>query len=762
MKHSKILSSLLIALTLGGSLSVRAQEDVPPPPKPGGIFGPPERPADPLLPQNQPQDPLLGPDVKDALADDFDIQTRGPIHEAYAEIYEPNPKPGLLINKQPPKAIEEVPPEIKPEGQDILWISGYWAWDDENEDFMWVSGIWRKPPPGLEWAPGYWAQVEGGYRWVSGFWAKPGDNIVYREPPPESRDQQLLLDQGADDQFWIPGSWDYQNDQYAWTDGYYAPYQQNWCWVPVRWRWTPRGYIRLAGYWDYRPTVRAMLFAPVVFRPGVVLRPRFFFTPRIVVDPWIAMNHFWIRPGYNHYYFGNYYGGNYGRYGFTPYASYFRTGGHWDPIFCYYQSYYRRQGINFHTRLDSYNNYFMTHANVRPPLDWDAQRRFAHDHRDSDFLRTSIITSPLETFATSANARVPLVAIDDRVRIALGQADSRMNQQLLAHRELAERAKRDGDAAGKASDLVNWSMPKLDRQLDAKDLRLAGSKLDSAVRRDLDGRPVNRKVDPVPRRNEPKVEKQVDRSPPNVPRRDANPLVGDSPKKSPTQSEADLIRERFGNDPIRFQQEMDKLWSRRAGEQPSISPRTRPITPDKDSGSSLQGSGRAGGLGSPDFRLLPRSGGGGDSGSNSAPRRDDRKPFSGGPPAARSLPGTGVANGNLAPKTEVRKPISGGDRTGRSLFGGGNSSGGNNAAQRELRKPFSGENSGVGSNLGVGASPRNQEVKNIAPMGNAFKGNGPILGGNNPARSAPSKIGNSSPSGPIGGNRGAGGRGGKR
>ena len=76
-------------------------------------------------------------------------------------------------------------------------------------------------------------------------------------------------------------------------------------------------------------------------------------------------------------------------------AGYFRVGGHWDPIFSYYQSYYRRQGIDFHARLDSYNNYFTTNANLRPPLNWDAQRRFADEHRGNDLLSTSIITSPI-------------------------------------------------------------------------------------------------------------------------------------------------------------------------------------------------------------------------------------------------------------------------------------------------------------------------------------------------------------------------------
>lgn len=706
MRRSKALFGLLISLTLGNALRAPAQ-DVPPPPKPGNIFGQ-ENPAAPG--QNLP-----GQDIKEAVTDDFEIQTRGPIHEAYAEVYEANPQPGLLVMKKSPQPIDEVPPNIKPEGQDIVWISGYWAWDDENQDFMWVSGIWRKPPPGLEWVPGYWAEVDGGYRWVSGFWGRPGDDIAYREPPPESRDQQMILDSGANDQFWVPGSWDWQNNQYVWSDGYYAPYQQNWCWVPVRWRWTPRGYIRLAGYWDFRPTVRAMLFAPVVFRPGVLLRPRFVYTPRVVVDPWIALNHFWLRPGYGHYYFGNYYGANYARFGFTPYASYFRVGGHWDPIFSYYQSYYRRQGVDFHARLDSYNNYFTTNANLRPPLNWDAQRRFSDEHRGKDLLSTSIITSQIGAFANSPGARMPLVSIDDRVRTALGQADNRMHKQLLQHRELAELAKRDAGAAGKASDFVSWSLPKLDRDLNGKDLRLAGSKIDSAVRRDLEGRPPPRKVDATPRKNEGIANKNLDSTPSVAPRRD--PQAGNVGRSSnaPSKAEMDIIRERFGNDPVRFQQEMDKLWSRRPGEQPSISPRDRPITPDRGSGNSLQGSGRAGSSGSPDFRLLPRSGGGGAD----APKADDRRPFSGGASGANSNMGSGRGSGfgnkvgageGLAPRANtpilsgnspVRSPA--GSNLGAAKIGAGKM-GSSKMSSGDLGGRIGGGSGGLGSSLGNGGA----------------------------------------------------------
>ena len=130
-----------IAIVLGTTMAVvlvfwvvsnrlTAQDSAPPPPLPAGE----------------------GPEVL----------TRGPIHEAFAEMVNPNPESGQVVGKQPPQAIEEVPPTEKPAG-DYIWIPGYWAWDQDRDqgrgDYIWISGVWRLPPPGTTWVPGYWNQA---------------------------------------------------------------------------------------------------------------------------------------------------------------------------------------------------------------------------------------------------------------------------------------------------------------------------------------------------------------------------------------------------------------------------------------------------------------------------------------------------------------------------------------------------------------------------------------------------------------------------
>src|SRR5262245_36162754 len=88
-----------------------------------------------------------------------EVLTKGPVHEAYAEPETTNAEAGPIVPKQPPEPIEEVPPNEKPAGDNVVWIGGYWAWDDEHADYIWISGFWRQLPPDRDWVPGYWTQV---------------------------------------------------------------------------------------------------------------------------------------------------------------------------------------------------------------------------------------------------------------------------------------------------------------------------------------------------------------------------------------------------------------------------------------------------------------------------------------------------------------------------------------------------------------------------------------------------------------------------
>src|SRR5690349_20399268 len=69
-------------------------------------------------------------------AQGVEVLTSGPVHEAFAQPTEIRPQASPVVPKQPPGPIEEVPPDQKQAGDNVVWIPGYWAWEDERSDFI--------------------------------------------------------------------------------------------------------------------------------------------------------------------------------------------------------------------------------------------------------------------------------------------------------------------------------------------------------------------------------------------------------------------------------------------------------------------------------------------------------------------------------------------------------------------------------------------------------------------------------------------------
>ena len=195
------------------------------------------------------------------------VLLRGPLHEAFAEPHQADPQPNAIVNAAPPEAIQEVPPEFKPEGNNVEWIPGYWAWDVSQNDFIWISGVWRDIPPNQRWVPGYWEQAEQGHRWIAGFWTSlETEELSYLPTPPANLDRGPSVVAPSDDYFYCPGNWEFQNGNFVWRTGHWQPRVANWIWIPARYIWTPNGCIYRPGYWDREFDVRGTLFAPVHFQ----------------------------------------------------------------------------------------------------------------------------------------------------------------------------------------------------------------------------------------------------------------------------------------------------------------------------------------------------------------------------------------------------------------------------------------------------------------------------------------------------------------
>ena len=317
--------------------------------------------AVPLIPApasaQQPGQPAVGQDGIEVLA-------RGLVHEAFAASAE-MPTAGPIIRQLPPNPVEELPPDEKPEGDNVQWISGYWHFDEEKTDFIWISGFWRVPPPGRVWLPGSWRDVFGGRQWVRGFWQEIApaqfqqpqapQQLEYLPPPPQPLEFAPSVPRPDATSFYVPGSWMWRG-HYVWRPGYWVGYRPNWVWVPAHYRATPGGYLFIDGYWDYPLERRGVLFAPVYFSPVVLNRRAFFFTPSYAVSYQGMFGALFVRRGYSSYYFGDYFEPRYTTLGFNAWCGSSRgtsfalnvnvgRGAYYDPLWSHYQIQHRADPV---------------------------------------------------------------------------------------------------------------------------------------------------------------------------------------------------------------------------------------------------------------------------------------------------------------------------------------------------------------------------------------------------------------------------------
>jgi hypothetical protein len=279
-----------------------------------------------------------------ATQEGVDVLTRGPVHEAYAEPSEVRPQSALIVSKAPPEPINETPPDQKPEGEDVVWIPGYWGWDEGQENFVWVSGFWRIPPPGRQWVPGYWQEVEQGWQWVPGYWAPVNEEqVTYVPPPPPSIDEGPSTPAPDDNSSYVPGCWIYRDARYWWRPGYWVAFHPDWVWIPAHYRRSPFGFIFVEGFWDHPLHRRGLLFAPVAFAREVFLRRDFVFSPRFVIDIDFLLVNLFVFPRCDHFFFGDFFEDRFERAGLVPWMD-FRIGRRtFDPDFAHFRHFQGEQ-----------------------------------------------------------------------------------------------------------------------------------------------------------------------------------------------------------------------------------------------------------------------------------------------------------------------------------------------------------------------------------------------------------------------------------
>lgn len=388
-----------------------------------------------------------------------EVLTRGPIHEAFAETISFNPEPGIVVPNGPPEIIEELPPDERPDGFNVSWIPGYWAWDDERNDFLWLSGIWRELPPGRQWVPGYWGKANHGFQWTSGYWADAAVNeITYLPQPPESLESGPNITQPAPNLGWVPGSWIWIQDRYAWRPGYWAAGRQDWDWIPAHYVWAPRGYVFSEGYWDYTADRRGVLFAPVYFDKQVYSRRDFSYSPSYAINLAVFSDQLFLRPRYQHYYFGDYYDTRYQDSGYVASFSYQSSHRGYDPIYAHRSWQHRRDRDWERHDRDAFENR-RKFVDARPLRTLRAQLDFVA-HRARPGENRVEVAATFTSLAKRKNGATRFQKVDTTERQQLGQL-GRAIQNTRHERQKLDYGPTDSESQGhaKSSGLGRAKLP---------------------------------------------------------------------------------------------------------------------------------------------------------------------------------------------------------------------------------------------------------------------------------------------------------------
>ena len=343
--------------------------------------------------------------------DGAEVLTRGPVHEAFAGTISFKAVKGFPVPEIPPEAVDELAPEHRPDGANVTWIPGYWAWDEEATEFIWVSGIWRNLPPGRQWIPGYWWESGREHQWISGYWADADvEEVEYLEQPPASLEKGPNIKAPSRNHSWVPGTWRYRNSRYAWQGGYWNEVRPNWIWVPSYYTSTPRGHIYVDGYYDYDVPRRGVIFAPVRFQGERYTQPDYHYRPTTVISVSAVINHLFLRPKARHYYFGDYYAPEYRRSGYYSSSNYY-TGGHgYDPIYSH-QRWTHREDTSWERRTEENFVYYRDHEEERPPHTLSAFTQF-YDRPDRSRRVEQGFATRLDQFITRNDSNIKFQALE--------------------------------------------------------------------------------------------------------------------------------------------------------------------------------------------------------------------------------------------------------------------------------------------------------------------------------------------------------------
>jgi hypothetical protein len=287
----------------------------------------------------------------------------------------------------------------------------------------------------MRWVPGYWKIADAGSQWTSGFWIRADvKQLAYHQYPPKSLERGASSAPPSADHFYVTGNWETAGGKRKWRPGYWIPQQAGWVWVPSRYVWTPSGAVYADGYWDYTLGARGTLFAPVRFTASTGAAAKLRYSPVAVVGGTQLLSHLRVRPGYRHYYFGDYYGAP-AALGIQPWYAVHAARVGVDPLFSYYGWHYGRGGVDYLKRVVGWHDYFVRNVDLRPPHTLDAQLAFVKAHADYAHLAQSVVAVPLAELAKTTGFATNYVQLGATQRLDI--ATSALGLRTLSTERLA-------------------------------------------------------------------------------------------------------------------------------------------------------------------------------------------------------------------------------------------------------------------------------------------------------------------------------------
>ncbi|MEO8548853.1 MAG: IPT/TIG domain-containing protein [Kofleriaceae bacterium] len=168
------------------------------------------------------------------------------------------PPPQQHDMRRPPPPVAEGPTEAPPSPREehqaaragFVWVTGRWDW--KARKWEWVAGHWERERAGKQWRAGHWDRSGTSWVWTEGGWIDAGAVVPPRndhhphQPPPTPRDERPSVKAGFT---WVPGRWDWRNDQWAWVDGHWERERAGKKWRPARWENQSDTWVLIDGDW---------------------------------------------------------------------------------------------------------------------------------------------------------------------------------------------------------------------------------------------------------------------------------------------------------------------------------------------------------------------------------------------------------------------------------------------------------------------------------------------------------------------------------